>query len=361
MVFNSSQTFNGVAIDRLNLPENKQTTRISKGQMDLSNRVGKVKGEIIGMEQQEHNRDSIEDLFQGLRAKTAQLLRERGEAFFMPIDNSYCLFCDIKLPRETALEIKGQSLRPFHASEVNLNKKQNFQLILKTYIASQYPSFDLRRLPESANQLQLREIQSRFWEICLEQSVDMIIDLTNMNDMNKTPALYSYIPADDLLDFENLQVLTQTKSVQMIESETRKLSHASYLIQRNQDSKDAEENAINMQAIKRIHFQSWPDTKGLQAEDINYLIQQIRHFQSQTSQGKLLIHCRAGVGRTGTLITCLSLLDLIKNNEVTENNLKSVIECLVLQGREQRGPLFVQTVDQLNTIYEFGLLALNQI
>ena len=55
-----------------------------------------------------------------------------------------------------------------------------------------------------------------------------------------------------------------------------------------------------------------------------YLLEQIkvardRHFESQeTEPGSVIVHCSAGIGRTGTLISLYSLMEaatFLKNSE----------------------------------------------
>jgi len=71
-------------------------------------------------------------------------------------------------------------------------------------------------------------------------------------------------------------------------------------------------------------------------------------------------HCRAGVGRTGTVISGLVINELSKgkidkhffeSEQYTLNKLKDI----VLTGRKARGPLFVQNASQFQLLAEFVL------
>lgn len=73
----------------------------------------------------------------------------------------------------------------------------------------------------------------------------------------------------------------------------------------------------------------------------------------------LWIHCRAGVGRTGTLITALLLKEKIESGVIHKQNLDDSLIDLLLQLRHQRGPKFVENKAQLDLLrrYAESLLA----
>ena len=104
---------------------------------------------------------------------------------------------------------------------------------------------------------------------------------------------------------------------------------------------------INMQTMEpntpplevtQYHYLAWPD-HGVPANAISMInfIKRVRKTHPYSRQDLLLVHCSAGVGRTGTFITLDYMLERIKA-EKTINIYEYVSEL-----RKQR-VLMVQTV-----------------
>lgn len=90
-----------------------------------------------------------------------------------------------------------------------------------------------------------------------------------------------------------------------------------------------------------MHFIGWPDhgvPKGESIEDFNLLIGEfISMILNSEKEEKAIVHCSAGIGRTGTTIALLHLIINIcaqKNNKVADP-LVSVFS-IVRRLREQR-------------------------
>ena len=69
------------------------------------------------------------------------------------------------------------------------------------------------------------------------------------------------------------------------------------------------------QVVKHYHFKGWPDwqipIKNTQ-KDFGTVIEHAAHFVMENSRKsteereKLVVHCRAGIGRTGTTVTLIN-------------------------------------------------------
>ena len=92
-------------------------------------------------------------------------------------------------------------------------------------------------------------------------------------------------------------------------------------------------------SVTQIQYTNWPD-HGVPkaAHEILYLFYKVKQQQQQQNQGPLLVHCSAGVGRTGTYIALSNIL---------QHSVKGVVDVLrsVAELREQRVQM-VQTVVQ---------------
>lgn len=79
----------------------------------------------------------------------------------------------------------------------------------------------------------------------------------------------------------------------------------------------------------------------------------------EPDEATLLVHCYAGIGRTGTFITALLLKYLIENSSLGDNEhpsewLEKNLVDIVLKMREERSPRFVQTKEQFKLLLELG-------
>lgn len=108
-----------------------------------------------------------------------------------------------------------------------------------------------------------------------------------------------------------------------------------------------------------MHYIGWPDhgvPTGDSIEDFKLMLEDfINLVLNSALDEKAIVHCSAGIGRTGTTIALLQLIINTcaqKNNKVTDP-LVSVFS-VVRRLREQR-PYMVQMPDQYIFIYQFFL------
>ncbi len=110
-----------------------------------------------------------------------------------------------------------------------------------------------------------------------------------------------------------------------------------------------------------MQFREWPDHGAVTPDQLR----NIHHvFSIQEQLGKNpIVHCRAGVGRTGTLLTYAKLYEQLITNggahalihsdgRVSKKELRKAVAIAVAEGRLERGPLFVQDISQFRLLVE---------
>lgn len=113
--------------------------------------------------------------------------------------------------------------------------------------------------------------------------------------------------------------------------------------------------------LKVIQFRDWPDHGVIEPDQLRSLREVMAKALSENQ--RVITHCRAGVGRTGTLLAYESLRhNLIdmghghaivdSKGEVDHKKLLQALTEVVAQGRIERGPYFVQKEDQFLLLYK---------
>ncbi|CCX33241.1 Similar to Tyrosine-protein phosphatase 3; acc. no. P32587 [Pyronema omphalodes CBS 100304] len=105
--------------------------------------------------------------------------------------------------------------------------------------------------------------------------------------------------------------------------------------------------------VWHLLFQGWPDWDVPEGDDKNALLELIKLANEKNSgpENPLIVHCSAGVGRSGTFITLDHFIRDIDNGSLTAAERDDVIFNTVNQLREQR-MFMVQSEVQFQFIYE---------
>jgi protein tyrosine phosphatase len=111
--------------------------------------------------------------------------------------------------------------------------------------------------------------------------------------------------------------------------------------------------------IVRYHFYGWPERGVITSDELDRLLNNMEPFYPNPSD-LIWVHCFAGVGRTGVVITAFTLKEKIKKGFVNRENLDTALEEMILEFRKQRGACFVQTREQLGLVRDYALLLLNR-
>lgn len=263
------------------------------------------------------------------KANFSRLAKETKKITFEYDPNAKNRFNDIYCPKHTALRIKDESdEQTLHANIVQIG---NIKVI-----CTQAPlAYD----NENTTEL--------FWKAMLDHS-NMIIDLTNPKDMTTEGGVQAYYPEEkgDVYITGTVRIECTTKQVLQAEPLIEEIT---YEVSEGERKK----------TVRRLHFNGWPDGQALSPEILIELIDCVKAAKNKASDTlPEMVHCRAGIGRTGCLVVSQALMELIGSDQINESNLMSTIDKLILEGRQARGPNLVQTENQYKSIVLLGIYLL---
>uniref|UniRef100_A0A2K6GVR9 Protein tyrosine phosphatase receptor type O n=1 Tax=Propithecus coquereli TaxID=379532 RepID=A0A2K6GVR9_PROCO len=209
---------------------------------------------------------------------------------------------------------------------VSMNEEEGADYINANYI----PGYNS---PQEyiATQGPLPETRNDFWKMVLQQKSHIIVMLTQCNEKRR-------VKCDHYWPFTEEPIAYGDITVEMISEE-------------EQDDWACRHFRINyadeMQDVMHFNYTAWPDhgvPTANAAESILQFVYMVRQ-QATKSKGPMIIHCSAGVGRTGTFIALDRLLQHIRDHEFVD------ILGLVSEMRSYRMSM-VQTEEQYIFIHQ---------
>ncbi|XP_047123628.1 receptor-type tyrosine-protein phosphatase delta isoform X1 [Hydra vulgaris] len=170
-----------------------------------------------------------------------------------------------------------------------------------------------------------------FWKMIWEQDVPVIVMLTNLVEKGKKKCEL-YWPTSDAKIFGDVEVTISATD-----------NFSDYVIRKFSIKK------VSLEGIKLVHhfqFLHWPDHGAPEfVSDIVLFRHRIRKiFPYEYTQNPVVVHCSAGVGRTGTFICIDEMLELLKRqNKVDIFNYVNFMR--------SRRIFMIQTEDQYLFVY----------
>lgn len=186
-----------------------------------------------------------------------------------------------------------------------------------------------------------------FWRMVWKERSPIIVMITKLKERNKSKCEL-YLPVLSSSRFGDFIV-----SVDKIEQrEGYQLRMLTVTLDGNEEDVESAEKKMRPLTCTHCWFTSWPDHKAPQNPkpllDMIYFVEENRRdHKTRIPHGPVVVHCSAGIGRTGCFIAIsLGVQQLIKENCVD-------ILRIVCRLRKDRGGM-IQTSEQ----YEFIYLAL---
>ncbi|XP_048802121.1 receptor-type tyrosine-protein phosphatase epsilon isoform X4 [Lagopus muta] len=174
-----------------------------------------------------------------------------------------------------------------------------------------------------------QETVNDFWRMVWEQKSAVIVMLTNLKE-RKEDKCYQYWPDQGCWTYGNIRVSVEDCIV-LVDYTIRK-----FCVQSLHDGCKA------LRLVTQLHFTSWPDF-GVPFTPIGMLkfLKKVKALNPALA-GPIVVHCSAGVGRTGTFIVIDAMIDMMHAEQKVD-----VFE-FVSRIRNQR-PQMVQT-DKLTNV-----------
>uniref|UniRef100_A0A8W8NNF7 Receptor-type tyrosine-protein phosphatase kappa n=1 Tax=Magallana gigas TaxID=29159 RepID=A0A8W8NNF7_MAGGI len=169
-----------------------------------------------------------------------------------------------------------------------------------------------------------------FWLMIWQENVSQIVMLTNIMEGNKMKCVQYWPDLEADNDYDVFTISTSSER-----------QYAFYIIRK---MKISHKMKYESRIITQYHYTSWPDHD---VPDPLCLLSFNNHIRGSTCvshSGPILVHCSAGIGRTGTYIAIDALF------KEGQKNSKINIAEYVKKMRENRMNM-VQTYEQYKTIY----------
>uniref|UniRef100_A0A8C7ZNP5 Receptor-type tyrosine-protein phosphatase epsilon n=1 Tax=Oryzias sinensis TaxID=183150 RepID=A0A8C7ZNP5_9TELE len=174
-----------------------------------------------------------------------------------------------------------------------------------------------------------------FWRMVWEQKVATVVMLTNLKE-RKEDKCYQYWPDQGCWTYGNVRVAVEDFTV-LVDYTIRKFC-VQYVC-------STSEAAKTPRLVTQLHFTSWPDF-GVPFSPIGMLkfLKKVKAVNPLFS-GPIVVHCSAGVGRTGTFIVIDAMIDMMHAEQKVD------VFGFVSRIREQRSQL-IQTDMQYSFVYQ---------
>jgi len=191
----------------------------------------------------------------------------------------------------------------------------NANYIFNSYISCQAPLFSTL---------------NDFWRMTWEQNCSVIVMLTRLLEGGKMKANIYWPISSCPLRCGDIDV------TKLEEEKLEHFTHRHFLLQRGQEIRE----------VHQLHFTEWPDFgTPTSTEGIRDLVASSNEYRSLASKsGPIVVHCSAGVGRSGTFIAIHHALEMIEREQ--DYFVKDIVEKM----RQQRWGM-VQTEKQYSFIY----------
>ncbi|EYC34227.1 hypothetical protein Y032_0001g312 [Ancylostoma ceylanicum] len=174
-----------------------------------------------------------------------------------------------------------------------------------------------------------------FWRMIWEKNVQCVLMLTDCVENMRQRCTQYWPPLGETRKFGEVEVDLISESVDPV------CTHRELDITRDGERRQ----------LSQYHFLNWRDAKG--PECTGHLLDFVERVMNKQFRKPIVVHCSAGVGRTGVLIALWRLIERARNERVID--IFGTVDAL----RRQRSRM-VQTPEQYLSLYEAVSLAIDE-
>lgn len=229
-----------------------------------------------------------------------------------------------------------KNIIPYDHSRVHLNGDPEEDYINANFIDPELDSMNTRYI---ATQGPMESTNSDFWNMVFQENCNIIVMLTNETENNKVKCAKYWPDFGETMKFEKLNVenLLENSTTNFIRRELK----VSSLEKGNKKAPVI---------VYQYHYTEWPDHDvPNDAGSILGLLSEVHTKQMRNKQDPpIVIHCSAGIGRTGTVMAIDILMHLL-DEQGFDSEIDIQKTCQIL--RTQRSGM-IQTEKQYQLIYQ---------
>ncbi|XP_010415897.1 PREDICTED: protein-tyrosine-phosphatase PTP1-like isoform X2 [Camelina sativa] len=241
------------------------------------------------------------------------------------------LSCTLAMNNVNIEKNRYRDVVPFDNNRIVLNPCKDDRSSAEGYVnASLIKTSDSESISQFiATQGPLPHTMEDFWEMVIQHHCPIIVMLTRLVDNYKTVKCGDYFQAGDgPREFGNISVMT--KWIKTTDTS---------LMLRNLEVKYKETEDQPM-SVLHIQYPEWPD-HGVPKDTVAVREILKRLYQVPPSVGPIIVHCSAGIGRTGTYCAIHNTIQRILAGDMSALDLAKTVATF----RSQRIGM-VQTMDQ---------------
>ncbi|MCJ8741068.1 hypothetical protein PDJAM_G00066400 [Pangasius djambal] len=239
--------------------------------------------------------DKLEEEMNRRMADDNKLFREEFNALpVCPIQAS----CDAASKEENKEKNRYVNILPYDHSRVHLSPLEGVPD--SDFINASYINGYQEKNKFIAAQGPKEETVNDFWRMIWEQNTATIVMVTNLKERKECKCA-QYWPDQGCWTYGNIRVSVEDMTV-LVDYTIRK-----FCIQQVGDVSGKKPQRL----VTQFHFTSWPDF-GVPFTPIGMLkfLKKVKACNPQYA-GPIVVHCSAGVGRTGTFIVIDAMLDMM--------------------------------------------------
>ncbi|XP_034388520.1 receptor-type tyrosine-protein phosphatase alpha isoform X2 [Cyclopterus lumpus] len=239
--------------------------------------------------------DKLEEEMNRRMADDNKLFREEFNSLpVCPIQAS----CDAASKEENKEKNRYVNILPYDHSRVHLSSLEGVPD--SDFINASFINGYQEKNKFIAAQGPKEETVNDFWRMIWEQNTATIVMVTNLKERKECKCA-QYWPDQGCWTYGNIRVSVEDTMV-LVDYTIRK-----FCIQQVGDVSGKKPQRL----VTQFHFTSWPDF-GVPFTPIGMLkfLKKVKNYNPQYA-GAIVVHCSAGVGRTGTFIVIDAMLDMM--------------------------------------------------